>query len=378
MSGFTRLSSQPSLPEAERTLRRLSRRQSLAVYPLRPATTTMSRESGVQQSHTTEEDPKQRRPFARIATALAAVLAVLIVLAALVAYTPLESRLCATCHSMRPSVESWSESSHANFDCVKCHERPYRWYELPNRVSTRLTHISYELVVEMRSTVVTMPASLAGTVWEVSEPACLRCHELTRRVTTRGRVTIDHEWHARKNQSCISCHERVAHPAAGSQALAMMRLCYDCHGPEEGDATDACEACHPSGFQLEPVTHATAWKKKHGTAAKVERDDCLMCHHKSYCDDCHGVEMPHPSDWTAEKGGHGKTARGDRAVCARCHGDEKRLCEDCHHSGFPHDGPWATRHFKAVEESGPKSCLKCHGAMSYCNTCHVTGRVPKR
>ena len=34
-----------------------------------------------------------------------------------------------------------------------------------------------------------------------------------------------------------------------------------------------------------------------------------MCHEKSFCDDCHGLQIPHPEGWAKGATGHAATAQ---------------------------------------------------------------------
>jgi hypothetical protein len=209
----------------------------------------------------------------------------------------------------------------------------------------------------------------------IADEVCLQCHTADREATSGFRIRIDHEEHAERNGSCVSCHVRTAHPVATrSNALTLMGQCFTCHGtPEQPKASSECGVCHPSEFDLRPASHANVdWRKSHAPVAESDRRQCAMCHEQSFCDGCHGLEMPHPPGWDKGATGHSAVANTDRAICSRCHEGEPNLCTMCHHQAFdPEKGTWVRQHPVEVRQQTPEFCLKCH-QPSYCVRCHVS------
>ncbi len=210
-----------------------------------------------------------------------------------------------------------------------------------------------------------------------------------------------------------------------------MSACCRCHGLEEGSlATGACAACHPPGFELKPDDHraegfypaghakmaleeiervkaaeaaAAAYREKEskkttdGASLGIEKayaggggynpweekipsagevNYCSTCHAEKFCSDCHGLPMPHPSDFQA---GHGDLGRSSPKVCATCHAqggkaDDTRFCNACHHPDGDPALPWIPQHVDAVRTSGAQACFKCH-KPTYCAGCHVAAAV---
>ena len=294
-----------------------------------------------------------------------------IALSALALQVSSSPRLCTSCHEMRPRAASWGRSAHSEVDCVTCHAGPYEWYQVPQALFARgrllarctVAHVSgdYEDPVDSR------PAGVPPMQDEV----CLHCHDVNRQSTSGFRILIDHPEHAKRNGSCVSCHVRTAHPLPSrSKALSLMTQCYTCHGTTRyPEASRECNVCHPPDYEPLPESHAAkTWARSHGKTSQSDPQQCPMCHKKSFCTDCHGVQMPHPAGWDK---GHAPTAERDRQICTRCHLDKPDLCSMCHHKGWePEKGPWIEQHPLMVAQRGTAFCMGCHEA-TFCTACHV-------
>jgi hypothetical protein len=265
---------------------------------------------------------------------------------------------------MRPSVETWHNSTHAKVACYSCHDPAYAWYDFPGNLFGTSSMLRRA----------TDPDQLV-VMAAIPDEVCGGCHDPGRQPTTRGVVIIDHVEHARRNRSCLSCHTNSTHPDLGrEQSLVRMAECFDCHGQNEHPtASRTCEACHPPFFDLEPASHKhDTWSRPdHGITALTERDQCSMCHLGNLCVDCHGITMPHPEGWTASEQGHAElTTATDRPVCARCHEATPDPCSTCHHGDHdPTLGLWAENHFPVARQLGTASCVACHEA-TFCIRCH--------
>jgi hypothetical protein len=221
--------------------------------------------------------------------------------------------------------------------------------------------------------------SAAATVSPIPDAACLQCHDADRKATSRYGLVINHAEHAKRNKSCVSCHLWAAHPdPKASRGSLMMSQCFNCHGQAtQPRASAECSVCHVKDMDLKPDTHKTGkWQKEHGVAAKADRQQCVMCHKAAFCDNCHGLEIPHPLGWARGASGHAVVARQNRAVCEKCHPGNANLCTMCHHQGFDDTkGPWVKQHNVQVRETGAAFCFKCHDA-TYCVRCHTSSPVP--
>jgi hypothetical protein len=150
-----------------------------------------------------------------------------------------------------------------------------------------------------------------------------------------------------------------------------MGQCFTCHGTaERPEASAECSTCHPPGYELVPQSHAqTGWAKGHGDVALTDEGLCSMCHAVAFCDDCHGLPMPHPSGWA--KRDHAVAAQADATSCRRCHSGGPDLCTMCHHTSYlPLQSPWIEQHSEEVKAEGSERCLTCH-KRAYCTFCHT-------
>lgn len=282
--------------------------------------------------------------------------------------------LCASCHEMAKRVASWSRSPHVGIACVTCHQTSRPWYALPWRLADRTRLLGRDVARHVaggyRDPV---DGRISGTA-PMPDAACLQCHDPNRKATSGFRILIDHAAHAKRNGSCVSCHVRTAHPVeTRGAALSLMAACFTCHGTARtAKAPGRCDLCHPSGYVLVPASHKAAdWKRTHGGVALSDLKQCEMCHVKSTCDSCHGLDMPHPMGWAKGKPGHGDVAERDRALCGRCHGGRPDICTMCHHDAYdPAKGTWAKQHSAEAERRGADFCIDCHSALD-CVRCHM-------
>jgi len=287
------------------------------------------------------------------------------------------------CHSMDEDVASLSRSTHAELNCRACHGPgeliPFLIYELTASPKEALAQITgnYHKPINKESH--------AAQHDELLSENCLRCHAITKReVTPSPGVIIDHKKHEEKEIGCAYCHNRVAHPISGYEDFTAMGGCYreNCHSLAAGArAPGKCEACHPKGFELMPKNHKAAdfLPPKHAKMAKEDIKYCDMCHMKKFCEDCHGMEMPHPAKFVKTE--HGTTGRQNPASCNKCH-PQKQFCTACHHKGYDENaGPFTSpdgtgrpvQHPIIVKAKGAESCFKCHGP-TYCSHCHIQGK----
>jgi hypothetical protein len=319
--------------------------------------------------------PRKRRALVesvRLAAAVLAVLALLLFAADRLTASP---AICGSCHEMSAREAAWKVSPHANVPCVSCHVAQHPWYKLPQTLFERVRLIGGFTAkhVATGGSVGTVDSRPAG-VAPMSDAVCRQCHDPNRKPTAGLGIIIDHPKHAKRNGSCVSCHVTVAHPSPSrGTALSFMAQCFTCHGmAKSAKAPATCGICHPKDFQLLPASHGSAqWKLGHGKVALADRGQCEMCHVRSFCDRCHGLEMPHPKDW-ATRTGHPVYAQRERQVCARCHDSKPDWCTMCHHRAYsPGKGTWVQQHFLEVKAKGASFCLEsCHSPV-YCANCHV-------
>ncbi len=283
--------------------------------------------------------------------------------------------LCGSCHEMEMRYQSWEQSAHNPVTCVECHEQPHPWYAVPQRLVARGALLIRDVGSHLSGDYDDPVDGPSAQAEPIADEVCLQCHDANRTATSGYRILIDHVEHAKRNGSCVSCHIRTAHPIESrSWALTLMAKCFECHGDlAQPEASSACELCHPEDYELLPASHEDQeWELEHGATFADDAQQCAMCHDAKTCDDCHGIEMPHPEGWAKGRTGHSLVATVDRAVCSRCHGGQLEMCTMCHHTGYdPSKGTWVKHHFIQVRERGAGSCMEtCHSPL-FCVTCHM-------
>ncbi|WP_265821391.1 hypothetical protein [Geovibrio ferrireducens] len=123
-----------------------------------------------------------------------------------------------------------------------------------------------------------------------------------------------------------------------------------------------------------PSSHDISWMDRHGSASKVNKQECLQCHTDQVsCIQCHQEVSPrnHTPSWT--KKGHGLEARWDRSSCTTCHKEDS--CIECHSVTPPssHRPGWG-----GSGASLQRHCNNCHYPVQQttCNVCHKTAHAP--
>lgn len=260
-----------------------------------------------------------------------------------------KEQVCAICHDQNP--------------CQSCHKiampHPRTWLALHPR--------EYK------------PSDAAVCANCHEQKFCLACHSKKLPASHRDRS----EWARSHGQSalrrfsdcsachaehfCISCHNLpMPHPKDwptlhGREAALKPGVCSTCH--EQKD----CAACH-SGAKGMPASHrdkSIDFTKRHGELSRRRGADCRVCHDpKTFCQNCHGLPMPHPAGFLNTHRAVVKD-KGEK-TCATCH--KKEFCSDCHKHRAKHKPGWINTH-GAVATQDAKSCLTCHEPTD-CLACH--------
>ena len=153
--------------------------------------------------------------------------------------------------------------------------------------------------------------------------------------------------------ACSSCHDVFPHTPAGT-ITPDMKSCWNCHGLRHGPmgliAGDSCEQCHGDWVgRMRPESHTRNWAEKPHVQPSLDnlRGECMMCHDKPHCDDCHreeGVEWRTTLSFTYDIGNG----------CQACHGYENltKVSEDGVKS----------YHVTGIELSAHRdnTCSQCH------------------
>lgn len=284
--------------------------------------------------------------------------------------------ICSSCHEMSTVSDAWRSSAHAGVECVACHQPPRAWYAFPLTLGDRAVLLGRDVVAHFSDRPAQPLDVRDGAMSPMSSEVCLECHTADRVATSGFRILINHPEHAARNETCVSCHVRTAHPVPErGRAITLMAQCYTCHGrPDQPKAGTECGLCHPEGFVLLPTSHQPAtWQTAHGKIALKDAQQCPLCHDKKSCTECHGVEMPHPEGWSTKGGGSAHARYDDKVdVCRKCHKQQPDPCSRCHHPAWnPRIGDWTKQHRFEVRKAGVRACMKCHGA-TWCTRCHVS------
>jgi len=345
------------------------------------------------------------------------------------------------CHTVHlDNARQYAVSSHAQVSCIACHIPagldPIRFtLEKAEKITDVVAVLTDDFPMPLNESshiALTMPAS-----------QCTQCHELANReITPSPGIIMNHDAHDEAELNCSVCHNRVAHPEVFDLELPgnekhedfmSMTACFRCHAQgdqraSEYEAPGACDACHPSDFELKPPSHfesgfytergesaghaelareeATATQEAreewdsvvqefrdkqpmiisrliripHGELVDIPPvetvDECETCHVRSeFCDACHGIEIPHPAEFAE---GHAEVGLRDKGVCATCHnksGDpanDDQVCDGCHHDQGDPSLTWFPQHPGVVKNSGAQDCFACH-RETFCSSCHVRG-----
>lgn len=294
----------------------------------------------------------------RRAIAWLVIIGAVLVLAVVSAVTS-SPRACASCHAMKPYADSLASSKHAKVACYSCHLDNGLW-DFPAFKAGEFGHM-YPLYYADK---------VSGPGIQISRQACLRCHAdiLTKVVFADGK-RIRHSTCAPASVPCQSCHTQAIHGSATRwKGLPVMEDCVVCHVKQKGPT--ACDSCHAGQRQsarlsIGPwqVTHGPTWRTTHGLGNLTY---CVTCHPAGYCVQCHGLSLPHPSDFGTT---HGSAAVRPGSTCVKCH-EQKLFCDACHGLPMPHPTGFKAQHPTVAATMSDPRCIKCH-VQSDCEACHV-------
>ncbi len=325
---------------------------------------------------------------------------------------------CNSCHNMKPYYQSWKRSKHVGIACIECHISPglaaeakkkfealsmvakyftgtegtKPWGEVDdaaclrcherslltgrkrfktasfdhrphlsesrNGLSLRCTSCHSQLVRGEHVAVSTSTCALChfkDQPLNTGKGACLTCHEIPEKVTTRQGVTFDHRQVDRLGMACDRCHGNVVRG--------------------EGNVPrERCLTCHNEQKILDRAGDTTFLHEQHTREHKV---DCQHCHltiehgklpasapaasHEGAgdCRACHGSGHSPQQDLYAGIGGRGVPNMPNAmylagVTCRGCHdpGTERALTKRDPHGGLPE--PVTTK-------ASAASCMSCHG-----------------
>lgn len=204
--------------------------------------------------------------------------------------------LCNSCHIMKPYVDAWKTSKHADVTCVQCHYPPgFRdtiW-------------VKYQALTQVVKWATQTYSSKPFA--EIEDASCLRsgCHDrrLLQGATVFKRgIVFDHKPHLEEPRRgrqlrCTSCHSQIV---VGTHIEVTASSCYLCHFKGTKTARElhpigGCPGCHraPQGeLQIESVRfnhkeivqRGVACEKCHLNVIEGDgaapRERCFTCHNQ--------------------------------------------------------------------------------------------------
>ncbi len=193
-------------------------------------------------------------------------------------------KFCASCHTIRPSYESWVTSTHKEVTCVDCHVRP----GVGGFIEDKAVAGTKDVLITLFGT----PSEPHNLEARVESNVCLGCHRAILRVSevsTRDLpapvkdvgLIMSHRQHMEafakrgRGEGCTTCHSQVVHgtpikgypiviprghvksdsephypdyPEGSKLWKAALADCFRCHDGKsvhEGKVLDQkCETCH--------------------------------------------------------------------------------------------------------------------------------------
>ena len=339
--------------------------------------------------------------------------------------TTSSSKVCSSCHEMKPEYYTWKASTHSEVECTSCHtDAVYK--DLAKDKAK-------ELVAQLKKQSTGTSAAPIRMPNEIPNSACESCHDvLTRDVTPSGDIIIPHDKHENKGVECVQCHSGVAHgkvadrkrtystdldkwdSQVGTAAMSDIKFirpdmdtCIECHKARK--ITTECSACHKTGMVPKSHKKEDFATKTHGKQAAANLQKCNQCHkdmssvplegyediptvtkylnkdqvttqktksqydyakENTFCKDCHSKRPEsHSSSWMKE---HGNQASKDKQECLACHNYQQAggistsmvACSSCHpamHKGFD-------------KQRHPIPLAEKQNVTEYCYTCHVKNK----
>ena len=269
--------------------------------------------------------------------------------------------------------------------------------------------------------------------------SCVNCHEVDNEnecstchiddnyqslIQKESELIYNHKIHGLLELKCTDCHkglDKVDYSFESSEVYPSMEICSACHN-EVKIASNACESCHISTFNLLPQNHrSNDYLRSHKFLAWEVNANCMMCHNNTTCQECHvattGItETNLPDDFYPPympsnsidgskqqvilkvhgdfnyRYSHGIDAKGKTTECQTCHQVET-FCANCHQSenrDFAMGGIVPSSHlmpdFKTIgvgtgggehatlARRDLEQCVSCHdvqGADPTCIVCHL-------
>jgi hypothetical protein len=240
---------------------------------------------------------------------------------------------------MDPYIRHWQASTHADVECVKCHD-----YGAPDLVLNAFKQATGSYNARPKANVL--------------DENCLAsdCHDLeslSGDIEYRNNIKFEHAVHfgeelRGEKLRCTSCHNQIVQYEDEDQGHMAVndKSCFVCHfkNAGRGEAITGCDACH--GMPEQKVEHA-GFEFDHGPYLELGVE-CKQCHTgivegdgavgEEKCHSCHIEESPREHSRQEIHDIHVTVSGID---CYRCHSDIEHgsfemvgaldiQCENCH------------------------------------------------
>ncbi len=213
-----------------------------------------------------------------------------------------------------------------------------------------------------------------------NDEECSTCHKndnYEALIQDKSKMIFNHKFHIEFdiNISCEDCHkglDKVDYSFESSSLLPPMEMCSGCHN-ETKIASNSCESCHITTFDLIPENHRNVdFAKSHKFIALDSDANCMMCHNNFSCQECHVAtnvitEINSDADFYQPYMPSNNIDGIKQQAITRVHDDLNY------------------RYFHGIDAKGRTSdCKTCHQVESFCSNCHqsedgdfaLTGIVP--
>lgn len=242
-------------------------------------------------------------------------LAVIVILLGIPMYTARHSEYYRNFNGTKDYFQTWKTSTHEKMSCIECHVEP--------GAKNRTVFISKAVGEHYLRYALPNKTNLFD---EPTRKACQECHTTYRVVSASGDLLVPHRAHIEVlKMSCADCHEALVHTQNTKGVnTPQMKECLKCHDGEEASAE--CKSCHTEkGY---PENHeAKDWLEVHSEREK--EIDCAECHAwtPDFCKECHSKKPKRHTigNW---KKLHAKPAKKNSKQCMICH--KKKKCLECH------------------------------------------------
>lgn len=170
-------------------------------------------------------------------------------------------------------------------------------------------------------------------------------------------ILFNHKFHLEETGlDCETCHKNLAKvDFSNSESRPNMADCSACHNNQR--ATLECSICHTSTLNLRPVDHSADFLMTHKNIARIDQEDCAVCHAQNDCAECHeGASL------IGAKSGS-KVDILSPLFPSMGNGTRGLLLTRVHEPNFR-----TTHPLKAVGRT--QECVVCHESRNFCQTCH--------